>query len=255
MLLALHAHSDFEGGLKQLTAAEQAHFSTLKIHKRRHEWLLGRLTVKRVVGRFVARRDGVTLAPHQIEVLPDVDRSPAVSFIGHELAAVEVSLSHRGELALAGVADAGATSGFGVDLERVEPRAPAFLKDWFDADEQALIDGEDPLARDRRVSMFWCAKEAVLKAAKKGLSVSADRVKVRCIHEDGTIDVRCDPSLFSGAVVARCWHLPGYVLTWAAFEGSRGPLDEPLPPHPACRRTCAGSSAGVAASRRLKVVA
>ena len=64
---------------------------------------------------------------------------------------VSISLSHRAGRALAAVADAPAA--VGCDLELLEPRSPAFVRDWLAPEEQARVTAGDPLpptSRGRR---------------------------------------------------------------------------------------------------------
>lgn len=228
MLLSLCSYTDFEPPFEDvLTAGERAHLGTLTVHKRRREWLLGRLALKRLVARWVGRLGDCGPALSDIEVLPDDDRAPTVRFLSPGSPPVAVSLSHRDGLALAGACDGEAR--FGVDLERVEPRAPSFLTEWFDDSEQRMIhQASGPLEEDRRLAVLWCAKEAVLKAARKGLSVSVRSVRVTALERD-RVTVEVDPALWSGPVEVRCWHLPGHVLTWAGL----GAVEAPMCPWPA----------------------
>jgi 4'-phosphopantetheinyl transferase EntD len=256
MILCIRSYGDFSERLRGdrlgqwLHAREQAHLDTLKVEKRRREWLLGRAVTKEAVQRLLWIRDGVEVSFQAIAILPDEDRAPVAHVEGHE--PVVVSLSHRGELAFAGAAEASECAGLGVDIERVEPRHPSFVQEWFTAEEQHAIDAAEPLQMHRLVSVFWCAKEAALKAARKGLSVSADRVLVERVGADGSLDLQCDPTLIAGVISAHCWHLPSYVLSWAALPANGGRLATPLPPHPACLTL--PSVASEVAVKRLKVV-
>ena len=84
-----------------------------------------------------------------------------------ERAAVSLSLSHRAGRALAVVAAAPAA--VGCDLEVVEPRSDAFVREWLAASEQASVAGLAGGARDRAVNTLWTAKEAVAKVRREGL--------------------------------------------------------------------------------------
>ena len=89
------------------------------------------------------------------------------SWVSGERAAVSLSLSHRAGRALAVVA--AAPTIVGCDLELVEPRSGAFIREWLAAPEQALVAGLAGVARDRIVNGLWTAKEAVAKVRREGL--------------------------------------------------------------------------------------
>jgi 4'-phosphopantetheinyl transferase len=235
-MLQLRTASDFPGlfgdsaATTWLSQKEQEHLSGLKVAKRRREWLLGRATVKSAVQCLLASDN---LAKHEIEVLPDDDKAPTITLLkdgaNQDLL---VSLSHRGGYALAAVEIAIKGRAIGVDIDRVEARPRSFLRDYFSEPEQAAIACAEPLEQDRQLTAFWCVKEALLKALKKGLSVSADRVEVLALGPDDKVSARFDNKLGKGELMARCWHLPGYVLTWVAIDTSVDGDKAPYPPFP-----------------------
>ena len=92
-----------------------------------------------------------------------------------ECAPVLVSLSHRGGRALA--AGASTPAVVGCDLELVEPRSGAFVREWLAPAEQRL------LQRARRTSatdrnLVWTAKEAAAKVRREGLRLEVRRAAV-----------------------------------------------------------------------------
>ena len=100
----------------------------LRIAPRRDAWRLGRWTAKAAASAFLA------LPPERIEILAAPDGAPEV-WVSGERAAVSLSLSHRAGRALAVVAAAPAV--VGCDLEVVEPRSDAFVREWLAEPEQA----------------------------------------------------------------------------------------------------------------------
>ena len=71
-----------------------------------------------------------------------------------------------------------AAARLGVDLERVEPRPPSFLEDWYTEGERSFVaaagDGRAALA----ATLVWSAKEAAMKALREGLRVPPKEVEV-----------------------------------------------------------------------------
>jgi 4'-phosphopantetheinyl transferase len=58
----------------------------------------------------------------------------------------------------------------------VEARSPAFVEDYFSADEQALIADISLPERSLLLALLWSAKESALKALRVGL-----RLDTRCM--------------------------------------------------------------------------
>jgi len=160
-----------------LTDGEKQHFSGLKVEKRRREWLLGRMGAKSIIQRHLALRHQLAVDWTDISVLPDEDSAPAVAIAHPQAPSVSISLSHRSGFAVLAVDDTADGWSFGVDVERVEPRIASFVADYFTDRERQHLSVASTLERDRLVTVYWCVKEAVLKAVRKGLSVSADRWK------------------------------------------------------------------------------
>ena len=57
----------------------------------------------------------------------------------------------------------------GCDLELVEPRSQAFVREWLAPAEQELIAGRDGEERARAANLMWAAKEAAAKVCREGL--------------------------------------------------------------------------------------
>lgn len=257
MILQLGDIDDYGSGVgaalpEWFGEAERRHLATLSAERRRRDWMAGRLVAKSAVRRL--RRQQGRPAPDwaAIEILPNVDRAPVVARPAD--AGLFVSLSHRSGRAVAVCSE---RPGVGVDLERVELRPASFVQDWFDDRERAMIAHPEPLTAARLVTAFWSIKEAALKALGKGLSVPSNSVLVSDIGPDGAVQVRVANALDprGQGMTVRCWHLPGFVLTWAATGTDR---KVPLPP-PVARPWIAplgGVDALVSATpRHLKLVA
>jgi 4'-phosphopantetheinyl transferase len=152
-----------------LSERERAVLAGLKIAKRRADWRLGRWTAKAAVAAWL----GVPAA--RIEILAAADGAPE-AFLDGRPAPVSVSLSHRAGRALAVVADAPAV--VGCDLELIEPRSGAFVREWLpDADAAGLT----PLT----ANLLWTAKEAAAKVRREGLRLDVRGARVDAADGDG----------------------------------------------------------------------
>jgi phosphopantetheinyl transferase len=127
-------------------------------------WLNGRIAAKDAVRAYLGRP---SLYPVEIELWNEPDGRPRVRVAGADL---RVSIAHKGDLAVARVAEGREV---GIDVERIEPRAPGFAAAAFHDDELALIDGSD-----EQLTRLWSAKEAAGKQRGSGLQGSPLRLRV-----------------------------------------------------------------------------
>jgi phosphopantetheine--protein transferase-like protein len=156
-----------------LSPREESILAGLTLLPRRRKWLLGRWAAKRLLGELVAERSSLVAWPvgnedwhRQLSILNDEAGVPYVDRQGQGRMPLSLSISHRGDWGLAAIAlVAGAR--IGADIETVEPRDLALVRQFFsesEADRVAM--GSDV---DRTVARIWSAKEAVLKAMGIGL--------------------------------------------------------------------------------------
>jgi 4'-phosphopantetheinyl transferase len=155
---------------------ESAHAATLRFPKRRDDWRLGRWAAKRAVAAALHRDD-----PASVEVRTAGDGAPEVLLDGRH-APMSISLSHRDGVAAAVVA--GKAVRIGVDLEVVEPRTDAFVRDYLTEGERSFV-LEDPGERDLRTALVWATKEAALKLTRTGLRVDTRSVEARPALDPG----------------------------------------------------------------------
>jgi 4'-phosphopantetheinyl transferase len=178
--------SDLPPGDEWLSGRERARLDELRIPKRRADWRLGRWTAKCAVSGYLnLPRDPQLLAA--VELRPASSGAPEVFLRGWP-APVALSLSHSHGAGLCAIASADAE--VGCDLETIEPRSPAFLADYFTAEEQDLVGRTAGADRDRIVTLLWSAKESTLKALGCGLredtrSVNAAPADLRGPRDEG----------------------------------------------------------------------
>jgi 4'-phosphopantetheinyl transferase len=147
---------------------ERSFEERLRIVPRLHSWRLGRWAAHQtLVARFPA------LGPAELDVRQAPGGEPW-AFAGGARRGCSLSLSHRDGQALCAVGPADLR--LGCDLERIEPRSPAFVADYFTAAEQAFImaTGDAP----RFANLLWSAKESALKALGTGLRRDTRSVEV-----------------------------------------------------------------------------
>jgi 4'-phosphopantetheinyl transferase len=147
-----------------LSAAERSYASGLRYPKRRADFLLKRWTLKLAVTRVLGwAEDDAVLA--RIEGRSGPDGAPEL-FVDGQPGRRGVSLTDRAGCAACLVADGPAA--IGCDLELVEARTDAFVRDYLTRPERDFVTAAGP-ARDVAANLIWSAKESALKVLHSGL--------------------------------------------------------------------------------------
>jgi 4'-phosphopantetheinyl transferase len=207
-----------------LSPPERERLATLRVEKKRQEWLLGRWTAKRLV-QTILQRDGYgPVELSALSITPAPDGAPQLYITPQPSALTSrpaISISHSGGLALCALAPAGVA--VGADIETIAARGPAFANDYFTPGERELAGAAPAALRDTLVTAIWSAKEAVLKALRHGLTVDTRRVEcpvplAGARAEWAPFTATCHPSLGAPPGGVRCWwrRLDDVVLTLAA---------------------------------------
>jgi 4'-phosphopantetheinyl transferase len=148
-----------------LSRRESVFLSTLKLPKRRREWLGGRLALKILAGAYF----GVALNEVELLAQPDTGK-PALWVRGREEKNLAFSITHSHGYAVAGIAPQ--EDYLGIDLEKITPRIDAWKKDFFHPSELTA-------QGDGFLTTLWTQKEAAVKLLGTGLCVNS--FDVRCI--------------------------------------------------------------------------
>jgi len=170
-----------------LCAEERKRLSTLKIEKRRRDWLLGRWTAKHLVQGYLAAGEGVTAPLDSIYIANADDGSPFCELLPArngkgraERLPVSLSISHSHGHSLCALCHeserSDVTWSLGCDMEWIEHREPSFVNDFFTAQEIRDVMATPVDRRDCRVTAIWSAKEAVLKSLRTGLRIDTRRI-------------------------------------------------------------------------------
>ena len=162
-----------------LSGHERQAYAQLAFAKRRREWLLGRWTAKHLLRLSEASHRRSPL--HTIGVHNDPDGAPYLSVAGEGRLSASLSISHRDELALCAISLPGGAESVvatGADIERIEPRSLAFVRDFFTAQETEQVQLCPPALRDVLVAVIWSTKESALKVLRLGLRADTRQVEV-----------------------------------------------------------------------------
>ena len=162
-----------------LSSEERRYLGRLRVDKRRRDWLLGRWTAKSALRRHSLLVDFAVELP-DLTIRQAADGAPEALLRGRPVP-LTLSLSHRADRGLCALTHEGRR--VGCDLEVVEQRSPAFLSDYFTAEEQEFLRSVPVGEQDRIATLFWAAKESTLKALRVGLRADTRRVRVRMAGE------------------------------------------------------------------------
>lgn len=156
-----------------LGAKELAEYSRFRIDKRKKEYLGSRLAVKNLIADCCPVNR--TSRFSQVEVVKEDTGVPHIEVNGERLAG-HLSLSHSQGWFFCAYSPQEIP--FGVDIEFIEARPADFIADYFTEAEIQRIHAERSATQALIATLNWSAKEAVLKALSKGLSLDTRTVEV-----------------------------------------------------------------------------
>jgi 4'-phosphopantetheinyl transferase len=190
----------------------------LRFGPRRAAWRLGRWTAKAALGAWFG------VPPAAVEVLAASDGAPEAWLHGAR-APVSLSLTHRGDRGLAVIIDA--PGAVGCDLELIEPRSGAFIREWLTVAEQELVSACDEPRQALVANLIWTAKEAAAKVRREGLRLDL-RAAVVTFSEGRAETGGWRPVQVGwgddAAATAGWWRgEPGWVMTIAAAPAPSAP--------------------------------
>jgi len=148
-----------------LSEREGAFLQTLKLSKRRNEWLGGRFALK----TLVSTAQQVPLK--QVEVLPQKENGKPLLYVSGSENPLPFSITHSHGFAVAAIAPQ--ERFIGIDLEKVAKRIDAWKESFFHPSE-LTASGDDFL------TALWTQKEAAVKLLGTGLAVNS--FDVRCVN-------------------------------------------------------------------------
>ncbi|HEX2738010.1 MAG TPA: 4'-phosphopantetheinyl transferase superfamily protein [Acidimicrobiia bacterium] len=217
-LLEGRAH-DVPWGDEWLAPEEQAVQAGLAVAKRRDDWRLGRWVAKRTVAAAVDLCLATPQDASRIAVVAAADGAPEVSIDGFP-APLRLSISHRAGRGAAAVCDEGVA--LGLDLELVEARSPAFVREWLAPPEQTLVDSHPEPALV--ANLVWAAKEASAKACREGLRLPVRRLVVEPVLDPADSGWQPVAVRFESRVLHGWWRADdGFVLVVVTEPASKPP--------------------------------
>lgn len=163
---------DVPDQLDWLHPSELEIYGSFRFEKKQKDWLLGRWTAKNLLKNCWFKGNQL----EEIAVLPGTNKAPFV-YLNEKLQTYQISISHSHGQAFSITTDNNMQ--VGCDLEKVEKRSPAFLKDYFSAVEHELYATFELIFSDfEYYTLCWSAKEALMKATKQGMSLHPLKIEL-----------------------------------------------------------------------------
>jgi 4'-phosphopantetheinyl transferase len=210
-----------------LTPRERAWVERMRFEKRRSEFRLGRFNAKQSLARHLGLDPTpATLSRIEIDRAPDGAPAP---LLDRSAAQVSLSMTDRADWAVCVLGPP--RLGLGCDLELVEPRSDAFVRDYLTTAERTWVASASGEAECHlRANLVWCAKESALKVLRTGL-------------RRDTRSVEMSPGAGADDAIASDWrpllvraregrHFPGWWRHFGDFllvVAADGPFSPPLP--------------------------
>lgn len=197
-----------------LAPSEQQRFASFKLPKRQNEWLAGRICTKIAVQKLNSE---LSRTPsNRVTVVNDEEGRPALFLDNTPFPALEMSLSHSGEFALALIAE----NHCGVDIQ--EKRDTLLrVKERFctEADEQSLTTAFSNSPGLVELNLLWTVKEAIRKTLShqyipEFLKINLDQIEQ--LNGD-TFAFHCHYQ--HNRLTAVCGHYRSYALAFCILQG------------------------------------
>ncbi|MFB6351999.1 MAG: 4'-phosphopantetheinyl transferase superfamily protein, partial [Bradymonadaceae bacterium] len=170
-----------------LTDDEREAYERLKSERRRGEWLAARVAAKQLVSRHARDFSGYRPDLADVTVAKNAEGAPRVELRGEaekvltDFPMPNLTLTHAGGVAIAGIAGPGHRARVGVDLEAIEERDENFADNYFtDTERDIELRGPDGQLQDPSTTLtaLWSVKEAVSKALGLGLKLALGELLV-----------------------------------------------------------------------------
>jgi 4'-phosphopantetheinyl transferase len=149
-----------------------ARLATMRYTKRRSETTLARWTAKRAVAASFGA-DGNIERLGAVVITNAFDGAPEARLNGRPIDGV-IAMTDRADVAVSMVISG--RDRIGCDLELVEARSAAFLRDYLTPHEQGTVAGSSEPALT--ANLIWSAKESALKVLRTGLRRDTRSVEV-----------------------------------------------------------------------------
>ncbi|MBW8682773.1 4'-phosphopantetheinyl transferase family protein [Chitinophaga rhizophila] len=162
---------DLVNRLHILHEEERNYYDTLRFDKRKHSYLLGRVSAKKAIGALAAYED-----LEKIAISSGIFQFPIVKYsVTRNL---QVCITHCENLGIA--ISYPEAHPLGIDIEQTDKANTAVIKEQLTADEQGLLQTVT-LPEKVSTTMIWTMKEALSKVLKTGLTMDLKLLEIQSL--------------------------------------------------------------------------
>ncbi len=167
---------DVADHLEWLHPSERQVYETFRFEKRKNDWLTGRWTAKNLLKDTWFNN----LNLEYIEIKAGENRAPFV-YINNVLSKKNITISHSQGMAFC--ASSPEHISIGCDMEKIESRSPHFITDYYTDFEINKINSHPhtKYSKETLFTIFWSAKESVMKVLRTGMKLHPHRLEVTSI--------------------------------------------------------------------------
>lgn len=154
--------------------------------EKKADWLAGRIAAKKVLRELLAIEKGLDVVFCEIEIVSRKFQKPTFLLKGvdaESLPVIDLAISHSAGVGLAAASVVKKEGLVGVDLEKVRVFSEELRKNFLTKAELNFLAQIEAEKLNQIATMFWCAKEACLKAKGVGLLQHPQTLEV-CLAAD-----------------------------------------------------------------------
>lgn len=168
---SIHRQEDVADHLDWLHPSERRVYDAFRFEKRKNDWLTGRWTAKNLVKNTWFKDKEL----EEIEIRAGENRAPFI-YINNVRSSYNITISHSHGMAFCATSIENVA--IGCDMEKIEVRSPHFISDYFTEDEINSIKNNAAFNEEALITIYWSAKESVMKVLRKGMKIHPCRLEV-----------------------------------------------------------------------------
>lgn len=153
---------------------EKSYADQLKFDRRKHSYLLGRVSAKHALTNILNQPITSVFIDYGVFQFPVVKNVPDIN--------AQVSISHCDDLGLALAFPE--EHPMGLDIEKVEDKIVETLDSQITDKEKALLAASN-LSKEKGYTLFWTVKEALSKILRTGLMMDFKVLQIESLKFDG----------------------------------------------------------------------
>ncbi|MEK7555414.1 MAG: 4'-phosphopantetheinyl transferase superfamily protein [Patescibacteria group bacterium] len=160
-------------------------YKNISSWKKQKDWFSGRMAVKKAIRSYFLKKFYLLIDFNKIEILNKKSGRPFYKIIKKcdskilkEIKETDISISHCGGIGVGSIVNVRQKGVVGIDIEKIKGVNRAFSKKFLTDNELKIISRQNKENKRKLIILFWCVKEAYLKAVGCGLSYSPKLIDI-----------------------------------------------------------------------------